>query len=730
MAGVAADQWDTSAAFVTQDDEGLAHIDLLVQGIHCPKCIRDIEGGLTSRDGVKNARVNFSTNRLHVAWDAGRLASSDIVKTVTDLGFETTPIDATVDRSPDQDEARKLLIALAVAGFAAANVMLLSVSVWAGVEMGDATRTLLHWISALIALPAVVFSGRPFFTSAWKAFRSGRLNMDVPISLAVILACALSIFETQAGGTHAYFDAAVMLLFFLLIGRYLDLRMRVRARSAASDLMALQRVTAHLIGVDGSTTPVPVSTIRPGDTLFVAQGERVPVDGTVESGRTELDVSLLTGETLPTIAAEGTDVFAGAINLAAPIRVRADKTSDNSVLADIVRLMENAEQGRARFVRLADRAASVYVPTVHTLAAVTFLGWWLLGTGGWIHAATNAIAVLIITCPCALGLAVPVVQVVASGLLFRRGVLTKSSDGLERLAEVDTVVFDKTGTLTRGQPDLVAGQNIAAADLALAASLARASRHPLSRALARAAGDGPTADHVQETPGFGLELETAQGTVRLGNRAWVGIDDTDEAKDLELWLRRADGKTVRFAFEDGLREDARDTIGTLKQMGLEVMLLSGDRAAAVAAAARDAGIENFKAGCLPTDKIAELECLKAAGRKVAMVGDGLNDAPSLAAAYASLSPASAADISQTAADFVFQGERLGAVVTAIRVSRAARSLVFQNFGLAILYNIIAVPLAVAGIVTPLIAAVAMSASSIVVTLNALRLNLIRRGERS
>lgn len=730
MGGVSENTWDTSPAFVTRDEKGLSHIDLLVRGIHCPKCIRDIEGGLGAKDGVASARVNFSTNRLHVAWDEARLPPGDIVRTVSELGFDATPIDLETERSPEKEEARELLIAMAVAGFAAANVMLLSISVWAGAEMGESLRTLLHWASAAIALPAVAFAGRPFFRSAWRAFRSGRLNMDVPISLAVLLACAMSIVETRAGGEHAYFDAAVMLLFFLLIGRYLDLRMRVRARSAASDLMALQKITAQMITPDGGTMPVPVSAVRPGDILLVAQGERVPVDGIVEQGRSELDVSLLNGETLPAPASEGAEVFGGAVNLAAALRIRAAKRSDDSVLAEIVRLMENAEQGRARFVRLADRAARIYVPTVHTLAAATFLGWWILGPGGWAPAATNAIAVLIITCPCALGLAVPVVQVVATGFLFRRGVLTKSSDGLERLAEVDTVVLDKTGTLTLGRPSLAPGQNIAGKDLNLAASLARASRHPLSRAMVAAAGDGPAHESVMEVPGFGLEAQTAQGTVRLGNREWVGIAATDDAPELELWLKRGDERAIKFSFTDALRPDAARTIRALKDMGLGVTLLSGDRESAVASAAREAGIDEFKASCLPADKIAYLEDLKAKGRKVLMVGDGLNDAPSLAAAYASISPASAPDISQTAADFVFQGEALGTVPTAVRVARGARGLVFQNFGLAVAYNCIAVPLAVAGLVTPLIAAIAMSASSIVVTLNALRLNFTGSADRS
>ena len=591
---------------------------------------------------------------------------------------------------------------------------------------GQATRGLMHWISGLIALPAVAYSGRPFFFSAWRALRSGHVNMDVPISLAVLLACGMSIAQANAGGAHTYFDAAVMLLFFLLIGRYLDLRMRARARSAVSDLMLMQRITAMIIGKDGGTTPVPAASVQPGDELFVAQGERIPVDGRISNGSTELDVSLLTGESLPQHAEAGSEVFAGAVNLAAPIRVLAEKTSDNSILADIVRLMENAEQGRAKFVRFADRAAAVYVPAVHSLAALTFLGWLLFGGQGWVPAATNAIAVLIITCPCALGLAVPVVQVVASGLLFRRGVLAKSADGMERLAEVDTVVLDKTGTLTKGHPELVDLPDINDDDLALAATLARSSRHPLSKALAAAAGEGPVADDVREVPGFGLECEMPLGRVRLGSRAWVGEEAASDDNQLELWLLKADGTRTRFGFEDALRDDAKETLEDLRRLGLGIELLSGDREAAVAAAAKAAGIDTWRAACLPADKIARLEELKTQGAKVLMVGDGLNDAPSLAAAHASISPASAADVSQTAADFVFQGERLCGVTTAVIISRGARTLVFQNFGLAAIYNVIAVPLAVFGFVTPLVAAIAMSGSSIVVTLNALRLNLIQR----
>ncbi len=720
MGGVATSYADT---FVKQDSGGESRLDLMVEGIHCTNCIRTIEGGISKLPGVTQARVNFSTRRLHVAWADGDTTPTLIDQTLKDLGFEARPIDTDFDLSPDERESRRLLLALAVAGFAAANVMLLSVAVWAGVEMMPATRDLLHWVSAIIALPAVVFSGRVFFVSAWKALRGGRLNMDVPISLAVILASLLSIFEVRAGGDHTYFDAAVMLLFFLLIGRYLDFQMRHRARSAANELLSLQRMAAQVIGLDGSISHIPSSDVRAGDRLLVAQGERVPVDGNLETEAAEFDLSLLTGETTPARVGAGERVFGATINLSSPIIVRASASSEHSTLSEIIRMMETAEQSRARYVRLADRAASIYAPAVHILAASTFLGWWLFTGVGWVFAATNAIAVLIITCPCALGLAVPVVQVVAAGRLFRHGIFAKSADGLERLAEIDYVVFDKTGTLTKGVPKL-ARDGVSKDVLARAATLARSSSHPLSKALADAAGPGPAADGVIEVPGNGLEARTPRGVMRLGNAKWCGGKTSDQP-GLELCYQDQEGRCTRFAFEDELRRDAALVVEDLARMGFPVELLSGDREVAVAAVARKVGISVYQSSCKPGDKIARLEALKAQGHKVLMVGDGLNDAPSLAAAHASLSPSTAADISQAAADFVFQGEGLSAVPYSIRTATMARRLVLQNFSLALAYNVIAIPLAVAGFVTPLIAALAMSGSSIVVTLNALRLNLAR-----
>jgi len=713
-------------AFVAKDEDGNAMLHLLVENMHCANCIRNIEGTLKANPAVLEARVNFSTRRLFLRWRQASAEPGDLLRPVIALGYPLTPYNPEMMRSASAEEDRRLLKALAVAGFAAANVMLLSVSVWAGLfseDMGPATRDFLHWISALIALPAVAYAGQPFFKSAAAALRGGRLNMDVPISLAVVLAAGMSLAETIQSGEHAYFDASVTLLFFLLIGRYLDKAARNKARSAAERLLLLKSVAATVIHPDGSRSTIPVEAVTPGSRVQVALGERLPVDGVVFKGRSELDVSLVTGESLPATVATGDEVYAGTLNLSAPIEVRATKTGDDTLLGDIVRLMEAAEQGRAKYVRLADRIAEFYAPAVHILAALTFIGWWAFGPG-WQVALLQAVAVLIITCPCALGLAVPVVQVVASGRLLSKGILVKAADGLERLAQVDTIVFDKTGTLTEGRLDLVNAVDISESDLNLAARLAQSSRHPLAVAVARA-GNGSGSDlNVEEIPGRGLKADVDGREVRLGSREWCGIEasrnDGLETRP-ELWLAGEGREPIQFYFRDRLRAGATEAISYLKNQGYAVELLSGDRQGVVEELATVVGIDNWRAQQKPEEKVARLNALRADGCKVLMVGDGLNDAPALAAAHASISPSSAADISQTAADFVFQGRELSAVPEVLKVAKFSRSLVLQNFSLAFLYNAIAIPLAVAGFVTPLFAAIAMSASSLIVCLNSLRL---------
>ncbi|VAW12326.1 Type cbb3 cytochrome oxidase biogenesis protein CcoI; Copper-translocating P-type ATPase [hydrothermal vent metagenome] len=698
------------------------HFDLIVPGINCAGCIRAIEDVLRSQAGVTAARVNFSTRRVAVDWQGKRADGSRLVHAVEALGYRVQPFDAeTLAAAKDDPEGRALLRAMAVAGFATGNIMLLSVSVWSGAEF--ATRELFHWLSALIALPAVVYSGRPFFRSALGALTHRRLNMDVPISLAILLAAAVSLFETMNAGRHAYFDASVMLVFFLLVGRYLDHLTRSRARGAAADLLALAATAATIFDEAGGRKCVRTSELKPGHVLAVAPGERIAADGKVVAGRSDLDRSMVTGETVPEAVEPGVRVHAGTLNLSGALRVEVTATGEDTLLAEIVRLMEVAEQGRGAQVRLADRAARIYSPAVHILALITFIGW-IYATGDPRQSILIAVSVLIITCPCALGLAVPAVQVAAAGTLMRLGVLVKHGEALEALAGADTVVFDKTGTLTLGKPRLA--RDADSDGLALAAALAVESRHPLAQALVVAARknglDIASAEEVMEHPGQGLSGRISGRGVRLGNRKFIQLEaNRDEDDGLsELWLSVEGGPPRRFAFEDAPRQDADEVVAALKARGLQTRLLSGDRRVVVARLARELGFEDHAAGATPDVKLASVEALRAAGANVLMVGDGLNDAPALAAANVSMSPSSAADISQTSAGFVYLGERLWPIVETLDIARRADRLVRQNFAIAIGYNLVAVPIAMAGFASPLLAAVAMSTSSIVVTANALR----------
>lgn len=711
------------SAHVSVDDKGEASLHLMVEGIHCAACIWLIEALLSKQAGVSWARVNMTTRRLVVRWDPAQTDATSLLDPVVKVGYRLVPYDpAKLGRETEKHE-KDLLKALAVAGFAAGNVMLLSVSVWAGhfSYMGPATRDLMHWISALIVLPAVLYCIRPFARSAFAALRAGRTNMDVPITLGVTLASAMSLAETMRGGEYAYFDSAITLLFFLLIGRYLDSRARGRARSAAEHLLALDAVAVTVLEDDGTQRLLPPTKVVAGACVLVAAGERIGVDGVVRDGVSDIDISLISGESVPVAVTPGARVFAGTINLSAPLRLTVAAVGERTLLAEIVRMMEVAEQGRAKYVALADRVARWYAPVVHMAALGTFLGW-TLGMGApWQQALLNAVAVLIITCPCALALAVPVVQVIASGRLLRQGILLKSATALERFAEIDTVVFDKTGTLTVGKAELIR-DGWTPEQLAAAAALAAASRHPLARALAAAAPGIRVADDVREEPGRGMVC----GATRLGSRAWIGIADDDQAQGPELWLDRPGEAPVRFAFADEPRADAAAVVAALKRRGLSIELLSGDREATVRDIAGRLGIDIWHAARTPAEKVARLEQLKAEGRNVLMVGDGLNDAPALAAAHVSVSPSTAVDVSQTAADVVFQGARLTPVLEVLAVAVTSRGLVRQNFVLALGYNVFTVPLAVAGYVTPLIAAIAMSTSSLVVIGNALRLSRGRK----
>lgn len=701
---------------VAQPEVG--QIVLSVPGMHCAGCMATVERGLAAMPGVRAARVNLTLKRAMIEAAPG-VEPQALVAALGRLGYEAHELDPGLLADGATDRAgRELLMRLAVAGFAMMNVMLLSVAVWSGAE--GATRELMHWISAMIALPVVAFSGQPFFRNAARALRARRLNMDVPIALAILTAAGMSLVETWLGGRHAYFDAALALTFFLLAGRYLDHRTRAVARSAAQELAALE-VPRALRLVGGREVVTPVADLAVGDLVRVHPGMRLPVDGVIAEGETEIDRAALTGESLPVFAGPGAEVSAGEVNLTGVLTIRVTARGEDTRLHRIAGLVALAETAKNRYTSLADRAAVAYAPGVFVLGFVGFAGW-MLWSGDLRVSLNVAIATLIITCPCALGLAVPAVVTAASGRLYRAGVLLKSGTALERLAEVDTVVFDKTGTLTLGRPELNDPQGYAAADLALAAGLARGSAHPLAEALARAAearGIAPVAPgDLREEPGYGVEGVWQGGPVRLGRAAWAG---GTEAGGTATWLAREGAPSLRFSFTDQLRPGAAETVAALQAAGCRVLLLSGDSADAVRATVGRLGIGDWHAGLTPEEKLAEIETLAKAGARVLMVGDGLNDTAALAAAHVSAAPASALDAARVASDIVLMGADLRALNDCLATARRARARISENFALSWVYNAIAVPIALAGLATPLAAALAMSASSISVSLNALRL---------
>ncbi|MFT4150196.1 MAG: heavy metal translocating P-type ATPase [Paracoccaceae bacterium] len=696
-----------------------ARLVLSLPTAHCAACISTVENRLADWPGVRSARVNLTMKRVSVDADPGVTADA-LIAALKGVGYEAHELDAGLLSATETDrQGRDLLMRLGVAGFSMMNVMLLSVAVWSGAT--DATRDLFHFISGAIAIPTVIFAGQPFFRSAWAGVKARRLGMDFPISLALVLATSISVYETLHSGVHAYFDAAVMLAFFLLAGRYLDHRTRAVARSAAEELAALE-VPRALVLRDGAEVATPISEVLAGDLVRVRPGGRMPVDGMITEGASEVDRSLLTGESLPIFAGQGMAVSAGEVNLTGPLTLRVTAAGRDSSLHRMADLVAVAESAKTRYTSLADRASRLYSPLVHLLSFSAF-GYWMWRTGGDVRFAINiSAAVLIITCPCALGLAVPAVVTAASGKLFRKGLLIKNGTALERLAQVDTVVFDKTGTLTMGAPEVTNLSDHPRPAVEVAAALAAASSHPLALALAdaaRAAGIVPAqVTDLREVPGYGVEGRWRGQLVRLGRAAWVGAE---EMPATATYLATGEGKPRAFTFADRLRPGAAEVVSALQAAGKRVVLISGDVPGAVGAFAARLGIADWTAGALPAEKAQAVAAMTAAGQKVLMVGDGLNDTAALAAAHVSISPATALDAARVASDIVLLGQDIAPVADAVRIGGQATRRIKENFAISASYNVIAVPIALVGLATPLAAALAMSLSSITVSLNAMRL---------
>jgi Cu2+-exporting ATPase len=693
-----------------------------IEGIVCAACVQTIEDRVSKIAGVLEARVNYSSRRLFVRWQGGLGVTAAIADELGRLGYRAHPLRKVADDDEKKYE-QWILRCLAVAGFAAMNVMLLSVSVWSGnaTDITTETRDFFHWLSALIVLPAVAYAGQPFFRSAFEAISARRVNMDVPISLGVMLALSLSVYETATHGVHAYFDSAIMLLFFLLVGRCLEQTTRQRMRSAAHNISSLQMSTATRIE-GGRPEVAEVEDLRPGDTILVRAGDRFPVDSVITEGDGTIDQSIVNGETAGARVGRGSRVFAGSIAIDGQFHASVQSLARDSFVESLERLIETAISARLPYMQVANRAARLYAPVVHGAALLTLLGWLLIGAG--LHdSVVTAIAVLIITCPCALALAVPTVQVVSMSEMFRQRILVNSPDLTERLAEVDMVVFDKTGTLTLPEAVVCNADKIEPDLVTMGARIAAGSKHPLARAVAILRGNPVPFSGIVEERGRGVRAMVDGLELRLGSAEFCSAlgryTSTNDEASSSIFLRFGE-RAAEFSVKQYIRADAAGVVRKLEDAGYVVKMISGDKRGPVESVARKCGISDWEADCTPEGKLRILDELRETGRKILMVGDGLNDAPALAAAHVSLSPITAADLTQAQADGLFLGDEMRPVIDAIMISRRAKTMMVQNLALAVIYNLIAIPLAVFGFVTPLVAAAAMSGSSILVSVNSLR----------
>ena len=725
------------SCYVKSPSPTSSELGLLIEGMSCAACALKIERALNEKNGVK-ARISYATQRLSINWDkkddlANEMAPQ-LVAIIRSLGFEAKPFDLESQTDQKKHDETFILRALSVAGFATVAIMLFSDALWFTPldALSGATRDLMHWSMALIALPTTIYSGQPFYKSALSALKSGQINMDFPISVAILLSALVSLIATITHEPYVYYDASVMLIFFLLIGRYLDQKARLEAGIAARGLLAMMEGTATIVD-HHQTKSMKIRDLNEGMTLLIAAGEKIAADSLVLSGTSEIDDSLITGESLPRLVKQGDHLHAGTINLSAPLKAIVTKAADDSLLSEVVRLMEKAEQGQSKIVRLADKVAQIYAPWVHIIALLTFLGWLIIGQDPWQSALMKALAVLIITCPCALGLAVPVTHVIASAALFKRSIILKSNKGLEALSQIDTVIFDKTGTLTLGRPNWLNSSQFDQKTRQILKSMTAQSRHPLSLAINEALTDTRLDNglKVHEIIGCGLEAQTDDGPLRLGKASWVGgadIHETDQnlldyapKSQSQLWLSSPNHPPLKLCFEDTIRPDAHKLIAFLTERGLNLIILSGDKKEVVTALAQNLGIAKAYGEIDPLGKQAFIKDLMDKGHKVLMIGDGLNDAAALKEATVSISASSGLDIAQNAADFIFKGQSLKPIRDAVVIAKSAMMIVRQNLWIALGYNLIAIPLAISGQMTPMIAAIFMSASSLMVVFNAFRL---------
>jgi Cu2+-exporting ATPase len=706
--------------------DGRYELLLQVEGIRCAACAWLIRSQLESRQGIDQVQVDVATGFVRINWQPDKLRLSKIAAILSGVGYRPHLPLAGAEAMGRQEERRSALKRLGVAGLGMMQVMMYAVALYAGDAMGisEGSERFLQWISLVVTAPVLLYSGRIFYTSAWRSLRNRRVGMDVPVALAISIAFIMSCINFLTGSGHVYFDSVVMFIFFLSLGRYAELVIRHRNLQTGLALARLLPEWAELIK-DGQTEQVPATDLRTGDQVRVRAGQTFPADGVVLTGHTEVNEALLTGESRPVVKNVGDDVIAGSINQSQAVKVEVSRDPDDSTVSVMGRMLLKSQTHRSRYARLSERYAGWFVAVVLTVAGLT-AAWWLMHDTAMLFPAT--LAVLVISCPCALSLATPAAIASSSRALLEQGVLLTRGAALEVISGVDTIVFDKTGTLTTGAPAVVNtvinparegyGED---AVLRVAALLEMDSSHPVSKAFTTVqisrAGVHDVINHEN-----GVEGRVDNVRYRLGNAAFTRVDTTDFTGGLgRVWLTDESGWIARFDLDDGLREAATETISALRARGLELIILSGDHQQPVDSVAKRTGINTWYAEQNPKMKMEFLESLQAEGKTVLMVGDGINDAPVLATANVSMTVSGASELANSAADFIVTGKSMKYIENVFVTGNKTKAVIRQNLLWALAYNLLAVPFAAAGMIVPWMAALGMSLSSLLVVLNSGRL---------
>jgi Cu2+-exporting ATPase len=733
------DHPEVQKTFVRDAGDRLREAALILEGITCAACVWLNERHVARLPGVLDVQVNYATHRARIRWDDSRIKLSEILQAIHNIGYTAHPYDPQQQQLAYERERRNQLRRIGVAGVLGMQVMVLSIALYMGEASGMESdfRTFFRWLALLLTTPVLVYAGAPFLRGAWRDLRNRSIGMDVPVSLGILVAYGGSLHASWTGLGQVYFDSVVMFIFFLLASRHFELMARKRSAEKAELLSrSLPAMATRLPADGGEPEVIPAAELKPGDRVLIRAGETVPADGHIETGESSVNEALLTGESTPLRKLPGDALIGGSINIESPLRMSVERTGLDTVLAEIVRLLDQAQTEKPAITRLADRAASWFVSAVILVAAGIGWYWWRMEPDARLPI---LVSVLVVTCPCALSLATPTAISAATGAMLAHGLLAVRSHGLETLARSTHVVFDKTGTLTHGTPAVMA--TLVLSDrcrdelLDIAAALEAHSEHPAGKALARAASGshGCSATDIANFPGAGVSGRIAGADWYIGNahfiaertRANLAELPDDPADGTRVLLSDAQQVHAVFVLRDTVREEAPGVVAALQHAGKQIVLLSGDNAAAARQVAAEVGIRVVHGDMRPDDKLRHVQALQRQGAVVVMVGDGINDAPVLGVADVSVAMRGAADISQASADMILMSDELGALATGMRLANRTLRIIRQNLVWAVSYNLVALPAAALGFVAPWMAAIGMSSSSLLVVVNALRLTRYR-----